>query len=80
MNINNPGNAILTSLLSQPFSAASLSQSVSGVTAANLQTAAPQFASRLEFRILLPEASDIALADISQSYFSNQLGWVSLKY
>lgn len=31
---------------------------------ANLHTAAPQLASSAEFRILLPEASEIALADM----------------
>lgn len=57
-------NLLQTSLLSHPFSAASLSQSVSGVTVANLQTPAPQLDSKVEFRILFPEASEIALADI----------------
>ena len=34
---------------------------------ANLQTAAPQFASNVPFKILLPEASDMALADMIYS-------------
>ena len=34
---------------------------------ANLQTAAPQFDSKVPLRILLPEASDIALADMVYS-------------
>ena len=45
-------------------SAASFSQSVVGPTAANLQTAAPQFGSSCELSSRLPLASDIGLADM----------------